>query len=102
MTTMENPVLNLKNLNDLQSRFSANQATINDYEELDFFISSIGGSQEYIKSILQKNGLVDYSQYIKERHENNEGKKVQLARIEGSITGAMSFLKSYVIENKIY
>jgi|GEM_PF-5413043 len=102
MMAVDNPILSLKNLNDLEDKVNNNTAIVQDYEEIDFFISAVGGNKDYIKNTVIQNGFNDFYQYIKIRNENPEGKKVQLGIISGTILGAIAFLKSYAMKNKFY
>jgi hypothetical protein len=102
MMAIDNPILSLKNLNDLQDKVVNNTATVSDYEEIDFFISAIGGNKDYIKNSIIDNGFSDIEQYIKTKKENTEGKKVQIGIVYGTSLGALDFLKSYAIQNKFY
>jgi len=70
MMAIDNPILSLKNLNDLQDKVVNNTATVSDYEEIDFFISAIGGNKDYIKNNIVDNGFSDVEQYIKTKKEN--------------------------------
>ena len=99
---IDNPDLSLKNLNELESKIISNLATVKDYEELDFLISAIGGNEDYIKNSLIQNGVGEFSEYIIQRSENAEGTKIRLAKIYGTILGALEFLKSYAIQHKFY
>jgi len=96
---MDNPSLNLKNINDLEAKMISNSAVVKDYEHLDYFISSIGGNTNYIKNIIVQNGFRDYDEYIRLKTSNSEGTKIQLAKIYGSIMGALSVVKSYALKN---
>ncbi len=102
MMAVDNPVLSLKNLNDLEDKINSNVATVNDYEELDFFIAAVGGNKDYIKSAIVSNGFNDFYQYIKIKNENPDGKKIPLGIVSGTVLGAIAFLKSYAIKNKFY
>src|SRR6185295_17253642 len=98
MMAIDNPVLNLKTLNDLESRFTNYQITPKDLEEIDFFISSIGGNQNFIKNVVRQNGLDNFHQYILERNNRNSDRTISLGAINGTVMGAISFLKNYVIK----
>ena len=102
MMAIDNPILSLKNLNDLQEKVVNNTASVSDYEEIDFFISAIGGDKDYIKKSIIDNGFSDIEQYLKAKRENTDGKKVQIGIVYGTCLGALDFLKSYAIQNKFY
>jgi hypothetical protein len=102
MMAIENPPLSLKRLNDIESKFLNATATSEELQEIDFFISSVGGAQGYIKNILTQNGFRDYVHYLKQKQEDNSDTKVQVSRVNGAILGAMSFLKTYAIKNKFF
>lgn len=97
--TINNPILSLTRLNDLESRINSSTVTSRDLEEIDFFISSVGGEKSFIKKRITQNDLQDYDHYIREKANDNIEKKVQVGIITGSIMGAISFLKSYAIKN---
>ena len=99
---LTNPVLTLKTLNDIGAKVENNLASVEDYEALDFFISAIGGNPGFIKNALYQNGFRDFNQYIQERKENSEDKRVSIGRVHGTILGTLSFLKSYAIQNNFY
>lgn len=99
---VDNPILSLKNLNDLEDKIKNGLASVQDYEEIDFFIAAVGGNRDYIKNTINQQGFSDFYQYIKARNENPEGKKVPLGIIAGTVLGAIAFLKSYAIKNQFY
>jgi hypothetical protein len=102
MMAIDNPILSLKNLTDLENKISENKATADDYEEIDFFISSIGGDKNYLKNVILQNGFRDFYQYVSEKSENKEGRLVQLGKIHGTVLGAISFLKTYAKDKGFY
>lgn len=99
MMATENPVISLEKLNDIESRIRNYQETTDDYKLLDFFLSSVGVQQDYIKNSLLQNGMTDYYTYIRER--NNAENKIIVGKIDGIVLGALSFLKSFVIKNNL-
>lgn len=62
----ENPKLDLETLQVIRSKVNKNIETIDDYEKLDYWISSII-SEKYILNELKKNGFSSYELFNIER-----------------------------------
>lgn len=96
---MQNPNLTLETILDLESKIRTDNAEPEDYETLDFFVSSTGGPTDYLKKIANENGIRDFREFIRLK-DGNKKDKIQLSKIEGAIDGVIEFLKQYTIQNK--
>ena len=65
---LENPQLTLEKLNKIEAKIENNSADINDYKELDIFLSQFD-LQNYIQSKLYENGFSNYQEFINYRNK---------------------------------
>lgn len=102
MMSVENPILSLKNLNDIETRIKDNTALSSEYEEIDLLVSSIGGTKNYLKDALMNNGFRSFDEFKSQRSEATDLNKVRTSRMLGTITGTIEFLKAYAIQNRLF
>jgi hypothetical protein len=97
MTEAQNPKLDLVSLDVIRGKIEKNLAAPEDYQTLDFFISSILGIQDYILNRLKSNGISSYEKFILER-KDTPPEKHRLINIilYGHIIGAISYLTDYL------
>ncbi len=95
--TINNPQLDVNILHQLKQKILNNSATAEDYETLDFFLSSIG-FKNYILNKLIQNGINSYQEFIDERkkplgQKNTTVDGVLLGNILGTIPVLLNFIK---------
>jgi hypothetical protein len=95
--TIENPRLDQEELTRLERKISNKSASADDYEILDYFLSS-RGLPEYIGKTLKDYGISTYTEYIERTQGLNDpiNQKI-INNVTGSALGIISFLKSNIL-----
>ncbi len=74
---VENPILNLENLSFLKRKIELNDAGTQEFEQLQFFISTIGGEADFVFRRLQQNNFNSFEEYkltIQKEPENKNAR----------------------------
>lgn len=100
LMTIQNPRLDIESLVSLEHKIKSNNATPDDYETLDYFISNLG-VQDYILNKLKKHGIDSYDMYILKRKDSNDSISISANGILlGTILGAITVLKDYLSKKR--
>ena len=95
-----NPPLTLAELSLIQSRIESRTESKEDYEKLDYFLSSVGIRLNLLQRF-RENGIDSYEQYVVERKKTFETRKMVVdGTLYGVVSGAINFLKN-ILANKI-
>jgi hypothetical protein len=94
--TEENPKLDKATLALLNKKISQNEASVNDYKLLDYYLSSFLG-KDYILNKLKENNIYSFEEYILERSRpiGIKNRAVDGA-ILGSILGSITVLDKFI------
>ena len=92
--TIENPQFDLTTLLEIKRKIDNNIESADDYEKLDFFLSSVGLNGYIKKNIMAKN-YTNYRNYIDQRKSTNSNKDVlSISFIEGVVSESIAILLS--------
>lgn len=92
----ENPKLSMDELSNLKKKVENKIASSDDFEKLDYFLSSTG-STKLISEKLKEFNLNSYAEYFKNKNNMPESLISEIDKnIQGISLGIISFLKTYL------
>lgn len=98
----ENPQLSVEELQFIEKKITSNRATSEDFEKLEFFLSSIGIPKGYLLSKFNEHNIGTFDEFIFERTLPFDQRKRSVDGILlGYIIGSITFLKEYLNKNKV-
>jgi len=100
VSIQENPNIDFNQLSNLESTIYSNEAIEDDYKLLDKNIAIIIGPQDYILNSMKRNGVNNYTDFIKERKKDVNYRNPSVDGILlGTIIGAIQTLKRLMTNN---
>jgi len=97
---IQNPKLDIESLSLLKNKIEMNEAKVQDYENLDYFLSSIGNPNYFLNRLKEFN-IYSYEEFILERKKPfDKRNRVVDGVLFGTALGSISVLERYV-SNKL-
>jgi len=97
----ENPIISIQILNDIEKRIGDNSASVKDYEDLSYFLTTFR-MEYFIIDNLRKYGFYSYQDFINYRNKPRDQKTlfVEEGIIIGILQQCITLLKNSLLAKK--